>query len=126
MPSLGTSRTQWPVVAWIRLRLPEQPPPVMLTAGPPPPPDPPLETLAPSPVTTDPRKRIFALEEPAVGGIVRLVWDADDPTFLEAELRLPDYGGRPNSEQVRLFWAAVKARAGPLGPLAIEGADPVP
>ena len=93
MPSLGSSPTHWPVVAWIRLRLPPAPPVIMLTPGPPPLPDPPLDILEHEPVVTDPRKRIFAYEEESEGGVVRLVWDAEDPAFLEAEFRMPFYGG---------------------------------
>ena len=126
MPSLGASPTNWPVVAWIRLRLPPPPPVMMLTKGPPPPPDPPLEILSHEPVPTDPRKRIFAFEEEAAGGVVRLVWDSEDPGFLEAEFRLASYAGRLPPDQVRTFWAAVKARTQALGKLAIDGADPVP
>ena len=126
VPSLGSSPTHWPVVAWIRLRLPPPPPVTMLTAGPPPPPDPPLDILANEPVTTDPRKRIFAHEEEAEGGVVRLVWDSDDPEFLEAEFRLPVYGGRLPADRVRAFWKVVKIRTERLGPLPVDGADPVP
>jgi len=126
VPSLGSSPTHWPVVAWIRLRLPPAPPVMMLTGGLPPPPDPPLDLLTTEPVVTDPRKRIYAHEEEAEGGVVRLVWDADDPEFLEAEFRLPFYGGRLPGERVRAFWQAVKARTTSLGPLAIDGADPMP
>jgi hypothetical protein len=126
MPSLGASPTHWPVVAWIRLRLPPPPPVVMLTGGPPPPPDPPLDLLENEPVATDPRKRIWAHEEEGGGGVVRLVWDADDPGFLEAELRAPSYRGRLPPEQVRAFWAAVKARTQGLGALTVDGADPAP
>ncbi|HEV2428750.1 MAG TPA: hypothetical protein VGV64_02755 [Thermoplasmata archaeon] len=126
MPSLGASRSHWPVAAWIRLRLPPPAPTVMLTGGPPPPPDPPLELLVREPVTTDPRKRIYAFEEEAEGGVVRLVWDADDPGLLEAEFRAPFYGARLPSPEVARFWKAVKERIRPLGPLPVEGADPRP
>jgi len=113
-------------VAWIRLRLPERPAPVALIAGVPPPPAPPLDVLAPNPVPTDPRRRVFAFEEDHDGWVVRLVWDADDPDVLEAECRAPVYGRRPSGEDVRRFWAAVKAAVAPLGPLAVDGADPRP
>jgi len=98
----------------------------MLTAGPPPPPEPPLPALLNEPVVTDPRKRIFAHEAEAGGGVVRLVWDADDPQYLEAELRLPSYTGRLPADRVRAFWQEVKQRTSSLGPLAIDGADPSP
>lgn len=99
---------------------------MVLTPGPPPPADPPLEILQREAVPTDPRKRIFALEEEVSEGLLRLVWDADDPLFLEAELRQPRYGGRLPIEQLRGFWASVKARTASLGPLPIDGADPRP
>jgi len=126
VPSLGSSPTHWPVVAWIRLRLPPAPPVIMLTPGPPPLPDPPLDILEHEPVVTDPRKRIFAYEEESEGGVVRLVWDAEDPAFLEAEFRMPFYGGRLPPDRVRAFWSAVKRRTQGLGTLAIDGADPTP
>jgi hypothetical protein len=126
VPSLGVSRTHWPVVAWIRLRLPLRPAPVLLMPGPPPPPDPPLDVLAPNPITTDPRKRVFAYEEEHEEWVVRLVWDADDPELLEAECRAPLYGQRLSKADVPKFWAAVKALIAPLGPLPVESADPRP
>ncbi len=98
----------------------------MLTGGPPPPPTPPLEILAPNPVTTDPRKRVYAYEEDHGERVVRLVWDADDPTILEAEYRAPIYGARLPAEEVPGFWAAVKALVAPIGPLPVDGADPRP
>ncbi|MGP8078622.1 MAG: hypothetical protein ACLQD8_05640 [Thermoplasmata archaeon] len=126
MPSLGTSRTRWPVVAWIRLTLPPAPAPMMLMPGPPPPPSPPLDLLEPNPVVTDPRKRVFAYEEDHDDWVVRLVWDSDDAGVLEAECRAPVYGARlPNAEVVK-FWAAVKALLAPIGPLPVESADPRP
>jgi hypothetical protein len=97
---------------------------MMLTKGPPPPLDPPLDFLEHEPVTTDPRKRIFTHEEPIEDGLLRIVWDSQDPEFLEAELRSPLYDRRPTPEQVRRFWAAVKTRVAALGPLPIDGADP--
>jgi hypothetical protein len=128
VPSLGVSRSHWPVVAWIRLALPARPPLLNLMPGVPPPPDPPLDILAPNPVTTDPRKRVFAYEEDhdADGWTVRLVWDADDPEILEAECRAPYYDRRLPRSDVPKFWAAVKALTAPLGPLQVEGADPRP
>jgi hypothetical protein len=126
MPSLGVANSHWPVVAWIRLRLPARPPPMLLMPGPPPPPDPPLEILEPNPVPTDPRKRVFAYEEEHDAWVVRLVWDSDDEGILEAECRAPIYGGRLPREEVPRFWAAVKALVGPLGPLPVDGADPKP
>jgi hypothetical protein len=125
VPSLGVPSTHWPVVAWIRLKLP--PPTVPMTlAGPPLPPDPPLEILERNPVATDPRKRVFAFEKEVDGGIVRIIWDADDPELLEAELRAPLFGGRLPREKVPGFWAEVKTLIAPLGPLPVEGADPRP
>jgi hypothetical protein len=126
VPSLGVSRSRWPVVAWIRLKLPPPPPPTLLMGGPPPPPSPPLEILEPNPITTDPRKRVFAYEEDRPDWTVRLVWDSDDPELLEAECRAPIYGGRLPREEVPKFWAAVKALVAPIGPLPVDGADPRP
>ena len=126
MPSLGASHNQWPVVAWIRLKLPAAPAPLMLTGGPPPPPAPPLDVLMPNPITTDPRKRVYAFEEEHDGWVVRLVWDADDAELLEAECRAPLYGRRLPDADVEKFWAAVKTLVAPLGPLPVDGADPKP
>ena len=113
VPSLGVSRSRWPVVAWIRLRVP-------------PPPTPPLEILAPNPVPTDPRKRVYSYEEDHGERVVRLVWDADDPELLEAECRAPYYDRRLPASDVPKFWAAVKALIAPIGPLPVEAADPRP
>jgi hypothetical protein len=99
---------------------------MMLTGGPPPPPDPPLEFLAHEPISTDPRKRVYASEEEVEGGVLRLIWDSDDPEFLEAEFRAPYYGTRLPPDQVRTFWSLVKERTRVLGPLPIDGADPTP
>jgi hypothetical protein len=126
VPSLGTPRSHWPVVAWIRLKLPPPAPVIMLTPGLPPPPDPPLEILRPNPVPTDPRKRVFAYEEDHDDWVVRLVWDADDPEVLEAECRQPLYDRRLDRARVTQFWAAVKQLVAPIGPLPVEGADPRP
>ena len=126
VPSLGVSRTRWPVVAWIRLKVPPPPAPVLLTPGAPPPPDPPLDLLAPNPVATDPRKRVYAYEEDHDGWVVRLVWDTDDPELLEAECRAPLYGTRLPKEGVAAFWAAVKQLIAPIGPLPVDSADPWP
>jgi hypothetical protein len=126
VPSLGAPRSHWPVVAWIRLKLPVAPPVFMLTPGIPPPPNPPLDILMPNPVTTDPRKRVYAYEEERGSWVVRLVWDADDPEVLEAECREPIYDRRLSREQVAEFWAAVKQLIAPLGPLEVDGADPRP
>lgn len=120
------SRTRWPVVAWIRLRLPLRPPPVSLVVGVAPPIVPPLDGLEANPVPTDPRKRVFAYEEDHDSWVLRLVWDADQPELLEAEYRAPGYGTRLAPEEVRTFWAAVKALTSPLGPLPVDGADPRP
>ena len=123
-PSLGVPRTHWPVVAWLTLRLPPPPAPTTLL-GSPPPPDPPLEILEHNPVPTDPRRRVWAYEEAHDDRVVRLIWDADDPLLLSAELRCPSYA-RPTREEVNAFWQAVKAKTAALGPLPIEGADPRP
>jgi hypothetical protein len=124
--SLGVSRTRWPVAAWIRLKLPARPAPLMLTPGPPPPPAPPLELLEPNPVPTDPRRRVFSFEEEHDAWVLRLVWDAEEPEILEAEYRAPIYGARVPPSEVPKFWAAVKTLIAPLGPLAVESADPRP
>jgi hypothetical protein len=126
VPSLGVSHSHWPVVAWIRLKLPVRPPPIMLMPGAPPPPDPPLEILAPNPVATDPRKRVYAFEADHGDWVVRLVWDSDDPELLEAECRAPLYHQRLPSAEVARFWAAVKELVAPIGPLPVEAADPPP
>jgi len=126
MPSLGSPRSQWPVVAWIRLKLPPRPPPMVLIPGTEPPPDPPLDILEPNPVPTDPRKRVYAFEQDEVNHVVRLVWDADDPELLEAECRAPLYGKRLPKDQVASFWASVKKLIAPIGPLEVESADPRP
>jgi hypothetical protein len=126
VPSLGTPHTRWPVVGWIRLALPPRPPLVTLTPGVAPPPDPPLDVLAPNPVATDPRKRVYAFELDRDPFVVRLVWDADDPEVLEAECRMPLTDRRLPPELVTAFWAAVKELVAPLGPLRIESADPRP
>jgi hypothetical protein len=99
---------------------------MLLLPGPPPPPSPPLDLLEPNPVPTDPRKRVFAYEEPHGDWVVRLVWDADDAGVLEAECRAPLYGERLPDAEVRSFWAAVKALISPIGPLPVESADPRP
>ena len=125
MPSFGTPATHWPVVAWIRLRLPPSVAPMTL-AGPPLPPDPPLEILERNPVATDPRKRVYAFEQDSGENVVRLIWDADDPELLEAELRAPIYGGRLPKDQIAPFWAIVKQLIAPIGPLPVESADPRP
>ncbi len=98
----------------------------MLTAGPPPPPAPPLDLLAPNPVPTDPRKRVFAYEEELADWSVRLVWDADDPELLEAECRAPIFGARLPRAEVPKFWAEVKRLIAPIGPLPVDAADPRP
>jgi len=126
VPSLGVSRSQWPVAAWIRLKLPTPPAPIMLTPGPPPPPSPPLDLLEPNPVATDPRKRVFAFEEDHESYVVRLIWDTDDPELLEAEYRAPLFGSRPTNANVLEFWAAVKRLIAPIGPLPVDSADPRP
>lgn len=125
MPSLGAARTRWPVVAWIRLKLPARPPPLTLL-GPPAPPDPPLDILQRNPVATDPRRQVYAFEEERGDWVLRLVWDMEDPDVLEAEYRAPMFGGRLSREKVPEFWQAVKFRVQELGPLAVEAADPRP
>ncbi len=126
MPSLGVPRSRWPVVAWIRLRLPPTPPPMTLIPGVAPPIAPPLDVLEPNPVATDPRRKVFAFEEDHGDWVVRLVWDSDDPGLLEAECRAPLYRERLPPEGVRAFWAAVKQLIAPIGPLPVDGADPRP
>jgi len=126
VPSLGAAKSRWPVVAWIRLRLPPRPPPVTLIPGVAPPVDPPLEILEPNPVPTDPRKRVFAYEEDRDRWVLRLVWDADDPELLEAEYRAPLYGARLPAAEVPVFWSAVRTLVAPLGPLPVDAADPRP
>ncbi len=125
MPSLGVSRSHWPVVAWIRLAVPV-PPARSALMGAAPPPDPPLDILERNPVPTDPRKQVYAYEEERGDWVLRLVWDADDPAVLEAECRAPIYGRRLPPEEVGRFWLAVKEKIAPIGPLPIEGADPRP
>jgi hypothetical protein len=126
VPSLGVAKSRWPVAAWIRLKVPPRPPPISLMPGVPPPPDPPLDILEANPVPTDPRKRVYAYEADHGDWVLRLVWDADDPELLEAEYRAPIYGARLDASEVPKFWAAVKALTAPLGPLAVDGADPRP
>ena len=125
MPSLGAARTRWPVVAWIRLKLPRRPPPAALL-GPPPPPDPPLGILQHNPVATDPRRQVFAFEQNQGDWVLRLVWDAEDPEILEAEYRAPMFGGRLPADRVPGFWRLVKELVRELGPLPVEAADPRP
>ena len=125
MPSLGAARSHWPVVAWVRMRLPPRPAPLVLTKGPPPPLDPPLEIMTRNPVATDPRKQIYAFEEDQGETVYRLVWDSEDPDVMEAELRTQDWGRRPSAEQVRTFWNWIRERVRPIGPLPVEAADPV-
>jgi hypothetical protein len=80
-----------------------------------------------NPVATDPRKRVFALEEErGEAAVVRLVWDADDPEVLEAELRTPGFGRRPSSAEIRSFWDWIRTTVRPIGPLPVEAADPRP
>ncbi|MCI4334374.1 MAG: hypothetical protein L3K04_01880 [Thermoplasmata archaeon] len=116
----------WPVRAWIRIALPPSDAlPVLM--GPPPPPEPPggdlLERL---PAGPDPRKRLYAFEEPDGEGILRVLWDSDEPERLQVELRLPEYGTRIGPERLRAFWSHVRERLAPMGPLRVESADPRP
>ncbi len=126
VPSFGVSRTRWPVVAWIRLRLEAPPPPMLLMPGPPPPPEPPLEILEPNPVPTDPRRRVFAYEEDHGDWVLRLVWDTDDPLLLEIECRAPLYRQRVPPEMVGAFWTEAKRLVAPISPVEVEAADPYP
>ena len=126
MPFLGSARSHWPVVAWIRLRLPEREAPRMLTQGPPPPLDPPLDVLERNPVATDPRKQVYHVEEERGETVFRLIWDADDPGLLEAEMRTSAWGKRPTAAEVRALWDWVKETVRPIGPLPVEAADPMP
>jgi hypothetical protein len=113
------------VAAWIRLKLPAQAEPTLLLGGSPPPPSPPLALLEPEPVSTDPRKRIYAWEGPWSEGTLRLKWDADYADVLEAEYRVHER--RPlRPEEVRAFWAEVKGKVAELGPLPVDDADPRP
>lgn len=99
---------------------------MLLLAGPPPPVDPPLDLLQRNPVATDPRKQVYAYEEERGEAVVRLVWDADDPEVLEAELRTPGFGRRPSPAEIRRFWDWVRETIRPIGPLPVEAADPRP
>lgn len=111
------------VAAWIRLKLPPSDSTTMLMGSLPPPPSPPLEILEPEPVSTDPRKRVYAWEGPWADGVLRLKWDADYADVLDAEYRVTER--RPlRREEVRSFWDEVKRKVGELGPLEIDGADP--
>ncbi|MCI4345906.1 MAG: hypothetical protein L3K07_04050 [Thermoplasmata archaeon] len=123
---MATEHRHWPVRAWIRVRLPEPETPPLVLMGAPPPPQPPGDFLAPVPPGPDPRKRIFAFEEEEGEGVVRIVWDADDPERLNVELRLPGYGSRLPPERIRKFWTAVRARLAPLGTVRVEASDPPP
>jgi hypothetical protein len=116
----------WPVLAWIRLKLPEAPAPIQLTRGPPPPPNPPLDLLEPEAIPTDPTVRMYTFSEPLGSGMVRLVWLASEPEALLAEYREPEILPRLPDETVRRFWATVKARVSELGPLPVVAADPRP
>jgi hypothetical protein len=113
------------VAAWIRLQVPPPPAPLVLMGKVPPPPGPPLDLLEPEPVSTDPRKRIYAMERPWGEGVVRLKWDSDAPELLEAEYRIRERRLLA-PEEVRSFWAEVKRLVGELGPLPVNGADPRP
>ncbi len=127
MASLGVSRTHWPVVAWIRLKVPPSPAPMLLMGSAPPPPPPPLDLLEPNPIPTDPGRRIFSYEEERPEGwVLRLVWDSDEPETLEAEYRAPIYRRRLPRSEVPAFWAAVKEKTEPLGPLTVLASDPTP
>lgn len=94
--------------------------------GPAPPLEPPLDIMVRNPVMTDPRKRVFSYEEDHGEWVLRLVWDSDDPTILEAEYRAPVYDRRLSREKVPMFWKAVKEKTQPLGLLPVDAADPRP
>jgi hypothetical protein len=117
---------RWPVLAWLRLKLPPAPPPLLLTRGPPPPPSPPVDWLEPEEVATDPSVRLFTFHERAGEGVVRYLWQGSDADRLLVEYREPRYVARMTPEDVRTFWKVVKARLEELGPLPVEGADPRP
>jgi hypothetical protein len=114
----------WPVLAWIRLRLPDPPAPTMLMAGPPPPPAPPLDILRPEAVATDPTVRLYSHLERFGPGAIRLAWQASEPRALVAEYREPQLVARLPAATVRNFWSVVKERLAELGPLPVEAADP--
>lgn len=115
----------WPVRAWIRLRLPPSEAPMVLM-GTPPPPEPPGDFLVPLPSGPDPRKRLFGWEEPDGDGVLRMLWDSDEPERLNVELRLPGYGERLSPERLRAFYDHARQRLSGLGRLSIESADPRP
>jgi hypothetical protein len=115
---------RWPVLAWVRLRIPPREAPVLLTPGPPPPPAPPVDFLEPEAVATDPTARLFTFHEPFEQGILRYVWSGGDPSALTVEYRGPAYAPRVPTETVRRFWATVKSRLAEIGPLPVEAADP--
>jgi hypothetical protein len=123
---MASEFSHWPVLAWIRLRIPEAPPALMLIPGPPPPPEPPLDEMLPAPISTDPRRRLFAWEGKYDQGAIRIVWEADNPSYITAEYRERVHAGRPAAETVRRFWSAVKVHVQPLGTLPVEAADPWP
>jgi hypothetical protein len=100
---------------------------MLLMGSSPPPASPPLDLLERNPVVTDPKKKVWAFEEERPGGwILRLVWDADEPEYLEAEYRAPVYNRRLPRSEVPAFWAAVKEKIAVIGPLAVDSADPRP
>lgn len=113
------------MAAWVRLRVPSPPETLVLMGSLPMPPSPPLDLLVPEPVSSDPRKRLFAWEGRWQGGVVRLRWDADAAGLLDAEYRIPERR-RIAPKEVRAFWEEVKRRVTPLGPLVVESADPWP
>ena len=120
--TVNPRRYQWPVLAWIRLRLPEgmgSGPTASSRAAP----SPPLETLRREPVVTDPRKRIFVQETAHGAGILRILWDADSPGILEAEWREPQRR-KVSREELRMFWERTRELLTPVGPLPVEAADP--
>ena len=123
MSPVGRAPREGAVAAWIRVRLPVPDEPAVL-AGPPPPPDPPLEDLQPEPVPTDPRRRFFSAYRETPIGLIRLSWDADDPTLLDAELRIPTRGGQLAPAEVERFWDEIRRWTAPLGRLTVEAADP--
>ena len=67
--ALWEDARRWPVLAWLRLKVPEPAAPLMLTRGPPPPPSPPVDWLVPEEVATDPTVRLFTFHERMGDGI---------------------------------------------------------
>lgn len=98
----------------------------MVLLGTPPPPEPPLPFLVREPIVTDPRRAIYTFEELVEEGVLRLVWNPEEPQGLVAEFRLPELGPRLPAARIQRFWKAAKERLAELGPLPVEAADPRP